>query len=353
MPPKIKASKNEKKKTLKVADDKTFGMKNKNKSVKVQKYIQQVQGQAKANTTNAANKDKIAEKKIEEQKRKDELAELFKPVQTPQKVPFGTDPKTVICQYFKAGHCEKGNKCKFSHDLNSERKVQKKDMYTDSRALEDTMENWDQKKLEEVINSKSSKQPPTDIVCKHFLEAIENSKYGWFWECPNGGTECKYRHALPQGFILRSKKDKKDDKQEISLEEFLESERHRLGPNLTPVTLESFKLWKTNRQVKKDADEAAIRKQKETRYKAGRSQGMSGRDLFDFNPLLAADADDEAEAFDLSAFDRVEAEKERDRMEQERFLGHSLSHMSVQDTPAEVQVNEALFEEEDLDDLDE
>lgn len=51
----------------------------------------------------------------------------------------------------------------------------------------DTMEQWDQEKLEEVVKSKAGKQPPTDIVCKYFLEAIESSKYGWFWECPNGG----------------------------------------------------------------------------------------------------------------------------------------------------------------------
>lgn len=35
-----------------------------------------------------------------------------------------------------------------------------------------------------------------------FLEAVEKSKYGWFWSCPNG-TSCIYRHALPPGFILK------------------------------------------------------------------------------------------------------------------------------------------------------
>lgn len=35
-------------KTKKVVEDKTFGMKNKNKSAKVQKYVQQVQQQAAA-----------------------------------------------------------------------------------------------------------------------------------------------------------------------------------------------------------------------------------------------------------------------------------------------------------------
>lgn len=49
MPPKKQQTKNEKKKKEKAAEDKTFGMKNKNKSAKVQRYIQQVQTQAKHN----------------------------------------------------------------------------------------------------------------------------------------------------------------------------------------------------------------------------------------------------------------------------------------------------------------
>ena len=44
MPPK----KQQNAKTKKAVEDKTFGMKNKNKSAKVQKYVQQVQQQAAA-----------------------------------------------------------------------------------------------------------------------------------------------------------------------------------------------------------------------------------------------------------------------------------------------------------------
>lgn len=49
MPPKNKQTKSEKAKKEKANDDKTFGMKNKNKSAKVQRYIQQVNTQAKHN----------------------------------------------------------------------------------------------------------------------------------------------------------------------------------------------------------------------------------------------------------------------------------------------------------------
>ena len=83
-------------------------------------------------------------------------------------------------------------------------------------------------------------------------------------------------------------------------------QRHKLGSNLTPVTLESFNQWKKDRIAKKDAVEAAERKQKENRMKAGRNQGMSGKDLFDFNPDLRIDEDDEEDAIDLSQYERKE-----------------------------------------------
>ena len=47
-------------------------------------------------------------------------------------------------------------------------------------------------------------------VCKHFIQAIEANKWGWFWECPNGNNTCIYRHALPPDYVL--KKDMKKDK---------------------------------------------------------------------------------------------------------------------------------------------
>lgn len=70
------------------------------------------------------------------------------------------------------------------------------------------------------------------------------------------------------------------------------------------MTLESFNEWKKNRQRKKEEEENAARKAKETRMKAGRSQGMSGRDLFDFNPSLAQDIDEDEDFFDLSQYER-------------------------------------------------
>lgn len=305
----------------KVKDDKTFGMKNKNKSARVQKQVQILQQQqamtGKSKEAVAKEKEKeLREKaKLEEEKRRKEEAALFKPVQT-QKVPFGVDPKTVLCAFYKAGNCEKGNKCKFSHDLNVGRKVEKKNLYEDNREdkMKDTMENWDEEKLRNVVLSKhGNPRTTTDIVCKYFIEAIETQKFGWFWECPNGNEKCQYRHALPPGFVLRSERKAAEEAAKaniISLEDFLEIQRHKLGSNLTPVTPETFAIWKKTRMDKKEAEADAMRKAKETQHAAGKNSGMSGRDLFQYNPEWFEDDEEETEDWDLSVYRREQGDSE-------------------------------------------
>ncbi|KAJ2849746.1 Translation machinery-associated protein 46 [Coemansia brasiliensis] len=312
MPPKKndkgKSKKTETKQKQKKVEDLTFGLKNKNKSAKVRNYVEQVKnqvnnsGKSKDDRANETRRKAQEAKKEEEKRKQQEFMDLFKPVQQ-QKVPFGVDPKTVLCEFFKAGTCTRGSKCKFSHDKAVERKSEKIDLYTDMRDAKkaDTMDKWDQKKLEEVTLSKhGNPRTTTTIVCKYFLEAIENGKYGWFWECPNGGDKCIYRHALPPGFVL--KKDKKpEEKEEISLEEFLETERHKLGTNLTPVTLESFQKWKQERKQRKEAEELKAQQAKERAFKAGKMSNMSGRDFFEFNPQLD-DGEGDDDSFDFAQY---------------------------------------------------
>jgi hypothetical protein len=199
-------------KSAKVAVDKTFGMKNK-KGGAAQKQIAQIKASSVANKS-ADQKKKDAQKEAKEKEKlaaeqaRKEAAELFKPVQV-QKVPFGVDPKTVLCQFFKKGACEKGKKCKFSHNLDVERKVEKINLYADTREAEreekekDAIDDWDEEKLRKVVMSKhGNPKTTTDKVCKFFVEAIEEGKYGWFWTCPNGGDKCMYKHSLPAGYVF-------------------------------------------------------------------------------------------------------------------------------------------------------
>ncbi|KIR63676.1 cytoplasmic protein [Cryptococcus bacillisporus CA1873] len=287
----------------KVKDDKTFGMKNKNKSSKVQKHIATVQkqqeqaGKSKSDKAKEKEREKAAEAKAAALAKKKMEAELFRPAQV-QKVPFGTGELLVLCVYFKAGHCEKGNKCKFSHDRNVERKVEKINLYADQREekSKDSMDTWDEEKLRNVVTENGRKQKnATDIVCKYFVQAIEDKKYGWFWECPNGGDKCMYRHALPPGFVLKSDKKKQEEaakKDQISLEQFIEVERHKLKPPLTPVTPETFATWKKNRLEKKAAEQEALEKAKATQRAAGKMTGMTGKDMFEFGGELYEHVDE-------------------------------------------------------------
>lgn len=309
MPPKkpvpaTGSKKTQEKKKEKIIEDKTFGLKNK-KGAKQQKFIknvtQQVKyGQQSARQVAQAEADKTL-KKTDKKKELDELNELFKPVVAAQKVSKGVDPKSVLCAFYKQGQCTKGDKCKFSHDLSMERKCEKRNMYVDERDDElekDTMENWDEKKLEEVVNKKhgeaEKKKAKTQIVCKYFLDAIENNKYGWFWVCPNGDS-CMYRHALPPGFVLKKDKKKEEKEEEISLEELIENERSALGPNVTRITLETFLAWKKRKRQEKVDKAREEMEKKKADFKAGKSLVVSGREVFEFRPELVDDDDAEAD----------------------------------------------------------
>ncbi|KAH0532531.1 hypothetical protein TsFJ059_001210 [Trichoderma semiorbis] len=333
MPPKKeKPAGGKKPSAAKLVEDRTFGMKNK-KGAQAQRQIQQMtanlkgSGSAEERKKAAEKAQREKEKKAAEDAARETAALLNKPAQI-QKVPFGVDPKTVVCIFYKKGDCEKGKKCKFAHDLSIERKTEKKNLYTDVRQeeeekkKEETSADWTEEQLMKVVLSKKGNQKTTtDKVCKFFIQAIEDGKYGWFWICPNGGDKCMYKHALPPGFVLKTKEQRAAEKalldksplKTLTLEDFLESERHKLTGTLTPVTPETFAKWKKERLDKKAAEEQA-RKAKDN---TGRALFESGKWRDDDSEAESDDEDDDT--WNLEKL-RRETEALRQKKEEDRLL---------------------------------
>lgn len=129
-------------------------------------------------------------------------------------------------------------------------------------------------------------------------------------------------------FILKTKEQRAAEKalmdksplKTLTLEEFLESERHKLTGTLTPVTPESFAEWKKQRLNKKAAEEQA-RKAKEA---TGRMLFESGNWRTEESDVESDDEPDEDEDGDFNLQklrDETEAlslQKEEERLAEEQ-----------------------------------
>jgi hypothetical protein len=93
----------------------------------------------------------------------------------------------------------------------------------------------------------------------------------------------------------------------LTLEDFLESERHKLTGAGTPVTVETFAKWKKERIDKKQAEE-----------EAKKMKDATGRAMFEKGGWEDSDADsDDDDSWDVEAM-RRETEAARARKEEER-----------------------------------
>lgn len=99
------------------------------------------------------------------------------------------------------------------------------------------------------------------------------------------------------GFMLkRDRKLLEEQKDLISLEDLIESERAALGGNVTKVTLESFLAWKKRKIEEKKQQLVKDEEKKRNEFvKHGRLVGLSGREMFTFNPDLIANDDEDAD----------------------------------------------------------
>lgn len=118
------SKKTKQKEQAKIIEDKTFGLKNKNKSKTVQSYIKGVEQTVKGGKGHKDVAQEFEDKALKKKLKEEEafLNSLVKTVAAVKQAEVSDEEekKNVLCEFFKQGFCEDGSKCKFSHDLNIE-----------------------------------------------------------------------------------------------------------------------------------------------------------------------------------------------------------------------------------------
>lgn len=123
---------------------------------------------------------------------------------------------------------------------------------------------------------------------------------------------------MGDSFILKTKEQRAAEKalmeksplNTLTLEDWLESERHKLTGEGTPVTPETFAKWKQSRLDKKAAEQQARAAKEAT----GRLMFESGN----WREDESSDEEDDDGGFNLDAL-RRETERMRDQREEERL----------------------------------
>ena len=106
----------------------------------------------------------------------------------------------------------------------------------------------------------------------------------------------------------------------LTLEDFLESERHKLTGTLTPVTPETFAKWKKERLDKKAAEEEA-RMAKEATGRAMFEKGDWGSESEDEEEGVEEEEEGgEDDAWNMEKM-REETERAKEEAEKERIKG--------------------------------
>ena len=135
-----------------------------------------------------------------------------------------------------------------------------------------------------------------------------------------------YKHSLPPGFVLKTKEQRAAEKalmdksplKTLTLEDFLESERHKLTGTLTPVTPETFAKWKKERLDKKAAEDEA-RRAKEATGRAMFEKGDWAESEEEEESEEEGDAEGEADEWDMESMrretERIREENERKRLD--------------------------------------
>ena len=299
----------------KMVEDKTFGMKSK-KSKKVQNIISQTKAAVLGTSERAMQEAKLNQKKEKKKKQEEQML-------------LGYLKKTVM----------------------ADKKEKKKD---EQLTQEEEKENEKTASINLYVDPREPDPNRSPKPCDDFIEACEKNVYGWNWKCPSG-VKCLYAHALPEGYMLKSTmealmKMQQEEDANKALEFQIEEERAKLNVDkCTRVTKDTFEAWHKKRKAK-----IMKRKKEETKTmaKAVKGSNVTGRALMKLG-VEDGEADGQEENY----------ERKQDDEEDENIIEHKFGfdeeeedEKAPTDAPEAAEnienVDEDLFNEEDLDDVD-
>ena len=104
--------------------------------------------------------------------------------------------------------------------------------------------------------------------------------------------------------------EQKED--QISLEDLIEKERAALGDNLTKITWETFIDWKKKKRAKQMLQESTDVANREKAFRQGKHVGISGKELFAFNPDFVKESQDDMEDEDVYTLPQREKNEDED-----------------------------------------
>lgn len=357
MPPKG-ADKKKQAEKERIAVDKTFGMKNKNKSKVVQKYIKSI--------TNNATGTSSASVNAEYKEKAEKAANLQKSALMASLFNLQTDRKGRAYDPVAKKHAKQLEEEALAAGKKLKDEVKKEIIEGIANSVRLT--NQKGVRMSElgghaIIHALKEKHADTWKTLSLLLFIKANDKVFWVSDPEDNNPMIRCQEDV----------DAEEEPDERPIEEIIEERRRALPPGGTPVTEDSFKAWKIRREQMRVAavEEAA---------KAAKAQGkkvtsaMSGRDLFTFDASLFVDDDDAAgdEDYDCQedpAFSDDEApakkapkeeidedEADAEAQEEEPAKTQGAASSSGAQGSGEVAINKDLFlqggDVDDLDDLD-
>jgi hypothetical protein len=274
MPP--KSTKSENKEKARIAEDKTFGMKNKNKSKVVQKYIKSVQ----ANVTGHSGKKEQENRAAKDDGKKEHqnralMAALFN--QQVDKKGRAYDPAA-----------KKQAKQDEEDAIAAGKKLQEETKKIIVEGIGNTIRLTNPKgvRMSEIgghpiVQTLKEKLPDVFKSISLLLFIKANDKVFWVDDPEDNNPTIRCQEDV----------DAEVAPDERSIEEILQDKLKALPPGGTPVTLATFQAWKEKREADRLAQVMEDQKNKKKGTKAAQHSAISGRDLFTFDASLFVDDD--------------------------------------------------------------